>query len=76
MRPSSAQSQQASPSLSAQGRPFSHPIHEDILRGTRKKNEDVERDLDRIRNESPFVRALQVVTLLLVSAGVFKVFGH
>ncbi|KIM49841.1 hypothetical protein M413DRAFT_116763 [Hebeloma cylindrosporum] len=77
--PSSARPQQtssSSSSSSSQGTPFTHPIHEDILKGTRKKNEEIERDLDRIRNESPFVRALQVVSLLLVSAGVFKMFSH
>ena len=74
--PSSTRAQQTSSSSSSHGTPFTHPIHEDILKGTRKKNEEIERDLDRIRNESPLVRALQVVTLLVVSAGAFKLFGH
>ncbi|KAF8957771.1 DnaJ domain-containing protein [Flammula alnicola] len=57
---------------SAQGKPFSYPIHQDVLTGSRRKTEDAERELDKIRNEMPFFRSLQVLGLLLFSYTVFK----
>ncbi|PPQ91930.1 hypothetical protein CVT25_000972 [Psilocybe cyanescens] len=62
-----------STSSTAQGQHYSRPAHIDVLTGTRKRNEDAERELDKIRNEMPLLRPLQVIGAILFGMGV--IFG-
>ncbi|KAF8162666.1 DnaJ domain-containing protein [Crassisporium funariophilum] len=62
-------------SASGQGKHYTRPLYHDVLTGTRRRTEDVERELDKIRNESPIVRALQVIGLFVMTVGVFSTFG-
>ncbi|KJA19692.1 hypothetical protein HYPSUDRAFT_143454 [Hypholoma sublateritium FD-334 SS-4] len=54
---------------------FSHPIQEDILRGTRQRTEETNRELDKIRNEMPFLRSFQLLGVMVVTYAVFSGFG-
>ncbi|KAF5349563.1 hypothetical protein D9756_008828 [Leucocoprinus leucothites] len=51
------------------GRHYSPPqgSHHDVLRGTRKKDEEMRRQVDRVQNTSSVVRAVQVLAALAVS---------
>lgn len=51
------------------GRHYTPPQepYRDVLRGSRKKEEEAQREMDRIRNASSFVRALQVMAALAFS---------
>lgn len=51
------------------GRHYTPPqeAYHDVLRGSRKKEEEAHREMDRIRNTSSLVRALQVMAALAAS---------
>ncbi|KAF9473945.1 DnaJ-domain-containing protein [Pholiota conissans] len=54
------------------GSPFNHPVQEDVLRGTRQRMEESDREMDKIRNELPFLRTFQLLSAVFVSFVLFK----
>jgi len=48
----------------------------EVLVGSRRQTEEMDRQVDRLRGELPFFRAFQVTTLLLLAAAVFGGFGQ
>ncbi|EDR10725.1 uncharacterized protein LACBIDRAFT_315431 [Laccaria bicolor S238N-H82] len=63
------QSSQDSPP--GQGRPYTPPSYHDVLTGERRRLEDREREMDRVRNESTVYRAIQLISFLALSFAIF-----
>ncbi|KAF8174233.1 DnaJ domain-containing protein [Pholiota molesta] len=55
--------------------PFTRPVYEDVLRGTRQKAEETDREMDKIRHEPPFLRSIQLLGAVFVSFVLFKGFS-
>ena len=58
------------------GQAFRHAMRPEVLVGARRENEEMDRQIDRLRDELPFFRAFQVTTLLFLAAVVFGGFGQ
>lgn len=50
-------------------------MYHDILTGSRRRAEEQEREMDRVRNESTLYRAVQLIGLMALTLGVFSGFG-
>jgi len=48
----------------------------EVLVGARTENEEMDRQIDRLRDKLPFFRAFQVTTLLFLAAAIFGGFGQ
>lgn len=58
-------------SYSGQGKPYSGSEYHDVLTGSRRRTEEDERELDKLRNEHSMFRAMQLLGLLALSIGIF-----
>ncbi len=58
------------------GQAYRHAMRPEVLVGSRRQTEEMDRQVDRLRGELPFFRAFQVTTLLLLAAAVFGGFGQ
>ena len=61
---------------SRQGKPYSGSQYHDVLTGSRRRTEEVERKLDNIRHEHSMFRAMQLLGLLVLSIGIFSGLGR
>jgi hypothetical protein len=61
---------------SRQGKPYSGSQYHDVLTGSRRRTEEVERKLDNIRHEHSMFRAMQLIGLLVLSIGLFSGLGR
>ncbi|KAF8803022.1 DnaJ-domain-containing protein [Phlegmacium glaucopus] len=61
---------------SGQGRPYSGSQYHDVLSGSRRRTEEVEQELDKLRNEHSMFRAMQLLGLLVFSIGIFGGLGR
>ena len=68
-------SSQQGPS-SRQGKPYSGSQYHDVLTGSRRRTEEAERKMDKIRHEHSMFRAMQLLGLLALSIGVFGGLGR
>jgi len=51
---------------------YRHPMHHDVLSGTRRRAEEDARQMDKVRNEMPFIRVIQISSMLLLAGFVFS----
>lgn len=54
-----------------QEKPYTPPSYHDVLTGERRRLEDKEREMDRVRNESTVYRAIQLISFLALSFAIF-----
>ncbi|KDR82146.1 hypothetical protein GALMADRAFT_135508 [Galerina marginata CBS 339.88] len=59
-----------------QGQPFTRPSHIDILTGSRRRAENKQQELDKIRHQIAFIRPIQVAGVILVGVVVMFGFGR
>ena len=52
------------------GQAFRHAMRPEVLVGARRENEEMDRQIDRLRDKLPFFRAFQVTTLLFLAAAI------
>ncbi|KAF9528276.1 DnaJ domain-containing protein [Crepidotus variabilis] len=57
-------------------KPYRHALHHDVLVGQRRRTEEEDQRVDRLKREVPFLRAVQVTSLLLLAVATFSGFGH
>jgi len=61
---------------SGQGKPYTGSQYHDVLSGSRRRTEEGERELDKLRNEHSMFRAVQLLGLLVLSIGIFGGLGR
>jgi hypothetical protein len=62
----SSMSQQPPPGT----KPFTREAHRDVLSGSRRRKEDYNQELDKVRNTNTYFRALQILGFLAVTASI------